>query len=121
MRQKQGNRGTIYKAGIAMVNQSYWNRLNLVHDLAEEATGVPFDDFIELCEGNKAFASLYFGWKLWRVLGRAKYDNAYKRKIELLQKKRPLKFESLTKLSELIYRERSADAELKAQLIALVG
>src|SRR3989304_4503961 len=87
-----------------MPNQSYWNRLNLVHDLAEEATGVPFDDFIELCEGNKAVAALYFGWALWRVLGRAKYDNAYKRKIGLLQKKRPLKFESLTKLSELIYR-----------------
>jgi len=104
-----------------MPNQSYWNRLNLVHDLAEEATGVPFDDFIELCEGNKAFASLYFGWALWRVLGRPKYDNAYKHKIDILHKKRPLTLTNRKRLYELVHCEQNINSELRAQLLALVG
>ena len=77
-----------------MPNQAYWDRLNAKHAEYEAVVGKPFENFIELCSGNVAIASLYFGQAYWNAKGITKYDKKYEQKIEQLEKKTSRRFQA---------------------------
>lgn len=64
--------------------------MNHTHDLREQErmVGDTFDNFIKLNGGNKALAALYWGRAYWNARGIKKYDLAYDRKIERLERKK---------------------------------